>query len=130
MKVWCCLVSAACRSAPTIMPCQGNITSNLINHLKNVHNLVGLNALRAAAAAAAAAAARERRNEDMKAAIKAGKLERYHVLSFIRTWTIGQFSPFVLGEKADVRNFLLDNSAYHACVCVCWVGSSVGFVFG
>lgn len=110
-----CQITKACREGdgvvgPTCIAFTGTTNSNAMNHLA-IHGISSKKTIALVAHEAAAAAAKKRRNDDLAGATKAGNRDRWLKLSFVKTWTIGQFSPFVLGEKRDIRNFLTDIGA-------------------
>ena len=110
-----CQITKACREGdgvvgPTCIAFTGTTDSNAMNHLA-IHGISSKKTIAVVANEAAAAAAKKRRNDDLAGATKAGNRDRWLKLSFVKTWTIGQFSPFVLGEKRDIRNFMTDIGA-------------------
>jgi hypothetical protein len=120
---FCCQVTKACREGagtvgPTAVAFKKTTNSNAMTHLA-IHSITGTKTLTTVANAAAAEAAKKRRNDDLKEATTKGDRERWLKLSFVKTWTIGQFSPFVLGEKQDIRNFILDLGAYGCVLLFC-----------
>jgi len=58
---------------------------------------------RAAAAAVATA--------EYEVMARAGQGDRYRLLDFVKTFIVGEFEPFIFGDKKRVRSWMLRNGA-------------------
>jgi hypothetical protein len=126
-RQWFCLAHADCRDAPVPVLCSSKVTSKCADHLRNEHGVVSTRSRGMADAKDQAAKAAAAADSELKVMTNLGLAERFHLLMLIITFIVGEFEPFIFGEKRRVRHWLRMNGR---CLAGWLVGWLVGWLAG
>ena len=110
---WFCLACDQCRTDHVNVTAYPSANSNVTNHLRDRHSIVGVKSHKMAAARAVAGQQQEGASQDRELAAKNGEARRWDTLHFVKTYTIGEFAPFIHGEKPHVRAFINEHSEWY-----------------
>ena len=111
-RQWFCLAHAECRDAQVPVLCSSKVTSKCTDHLRIEHGEVSTRSREMAHAKDQAATAAAAADSELKVMTNLGLADRFHQLMFIITFVVGEFEPFIFGEKRRVRQWLRMNGRW------------------